>query len=90
MDAAVPWRRHCKPPELPELAENDRSSRSCLKSTGRGLWEQPDWGHINRLRNKSEIHWYVPPELAELDQQATASPERERDKWAEMAVFNFK
>jgi len=34
MDAAVPWRRHRKPPELPELAENDRSSRNRLKPTG--------------------------------------------------------
>ncbi len=37
-----------------------------------------------------KLHWYVPPELAELDQEATASPERERDKWAEMAVFSRK
>jgi len=40
--------------------------------------------------HSDKIHWYVPPELAELDQQATASPEQERDKWVEMAVFNFK
>lgn len=38
--------------------------------------------------HSDKIHWYVPPELAELDQQATAAPERERDKWAEMAAFN--
>ena len=36
-----------------------------------------------------KIHWYVPPELAELDQQATSAPEAERDKWVELAIFSF-
>jgi transposase-like protein len=34
MDAAVPWRRHRKPSELPELAENDRSPRSRVEPAG--------------------------------------------------------
>ena len=34
-----------------------------------------------------KIHWYVPPELAELDLASTAAPEQTRDKWIEMAVF---
>lgn len=34
-----------------------------------------------------KIHWYVPPELAQLDQDATAAPEATRDHWVKMAVF---
>ena len=34
-----------------------------------------------------KIHWYVPPELAEMDLASTAAPEQTRDKWIEMAVF---
>ncbi len=34
-----------------------------------------------------KIHWYVPEELAEMDREATAAPEAERDKWIAMATF---
>ncbi len=37
--------------------------------------------------HSDKIHWYVPPELAELDRKATSSPEIERDKWAALAIF---
>ncbi len=36
--------------------------------------------------HSDKMHWYVPPELAELDREATSSPERERDKWIEKAA----
>ena len=36
--------------------------------------------------HSDKMHWYVPPELAELDREATSSPERERDKWIAMAA----
>lgn len=36
--------------------------------------------------HSDKMHWYVPPELAELDREATSSPERERDKWIAVAA----
>jgi len=35
-----------------------------------------------------KMHFYVPPELHDFDQAATAAPEEERDRWAAMAVFS--
>lgn len=35
-----------------------------------------------------KIHWYVPPELAEFDQLATAHPEQVRDQMVQAGLFN--
>ena len=35
-----------------------------------------------------KLHWYVPPELAELDKAATLSPEAVRDQMAQGGLFN--
>jgi short-subunit dehydrogenase len=34
-----------------------------------------------------QLHWYVPPELAELDKAATLAPEATRDQMAERSLF---
>lgn len=34
------------------------------------------------------LHWYVPPELVEMDKMATAAPEAMRDKMAAGGLFN--
>ena len=36
-----------------------------------------------------KVHWYVPPELAQLDLDATAAPEEARDKRIEAPTFKF-
>lgn len=35
-----------------------------------------------------KLHWYVPPELAELDKAATLTPEAVRDQMAQGGLFN--
>jgi NAD(P)-dependent dehydrogenase (short-subunit alcohol dehydrogenase family) len=56
-----------------------------------GMWRlvQPeDVAHAVRAAYETDkIHWYVPEELAEMDRDATAAPEAERDKWIAMATF---
>ena len=34
------------------------------------------------------LHWYVPPELVELDKAATLTPEAVRDQMAQGGLFN--
>ena len=34
------------------------------------------------------LHWYVPPELVELDKAATSAPEATRDQMAAGGLFN--
>jgi NAD(P)-dependent dehydrogenase (short-subunit alcohol dehydrogenase family) len=34
-----------------------------------------------------QLHWYVPPELVELDKAATLAPEATRDQMAERSLF---
>ena len=36
-----------------------------------------------------KVHWYVPPELAQLDLDVTAAPEEARDKRIEAPTFKF-
>ena len=37
--------------------------------------------------NSDKLHWYVPPELVELDKAATLAPEQTRDNMANGAIF---
>ena len=36
----------------------------------------------------TSLHWYVPPELVELDKAATLTPEAVRDQMVQGGLFN--
>lgn len=40
--------------------------------------------------HSEQLHWYVPPELAEFDKAVTQSPEGTRDNMAQGGLFNTK
>ena len=55
-----------------------------------GMWRLMPPSEVARAvweaYHSDKMHWYVPPELADLDREATSSPERERDKWIAVAA----
>ena len=68
------------PPGVAEAAPKEGMFRAIPPvEVARTVWEAY---HADRL------HWYVPPELVELDKAATLTPEAVRDQMAQGGLFN--
>lgn len=68
------------PPGVAEVAPKEGMFRAIPPvEVAKTVWEAY---HADRL------HWYVPPELVELDKAATLTPEAVRDQMAQGGLFN--
>lgn len=68
------------PPGVAEAAPKEGMFRAIPPvEVAKAVWE---------AYHADKLHWYVPPELVELDKAATLSPETVRDQMAQGGLFN--
>jgi short-subunit dehydrogenase len=71
-------------PILPDIAKTSAPSEGMWRlippiEVAKAVWD---------AYHQDRIHWYVPPELYDFDQLATAHPEQVRDQMATQGLFN--